>query len=165
MKAYVLLAALTLAMPADSLAGKRHHGGGGSRCGPVYYSGSRCYTGHYGGYYGGYRSSSYCYRPSYSYYRPSYSYGYSPYYYSSYIPAVSFSYTSAPRYSRSYDYGNGSSLEVDVQRALKRRGYYRGGLDGDIGPASRSAIRAYQSEHGLAVNGRIDSTLLRSLGI
>jgi His-Xaa-Ser repeat protein HxsA len=165
MKAYVLLAALTLAVPADSLAGKRHHHHGG------HYSGSRCYTGHYGGYhggyYGGYRSSSYCYRPSYSYYRP-YAYSYSPYYYSSYVPAVSFSYTSAPRtYYRSsdYAYGNDSSLEVDVQRALKRRGYYRGGLDGDIGPASRAAIRAYQSEHGLAINGRIDSALLRSLGI
>ena len=54
---------------------------------------------------------------------------------------------------------------MDVQRALKRRGYYAGAIDGDIGPGSRSAIRAFQADRGLRVTGRIDSTLLRSLGI
>jgi peptidoglycan hydrolase-like protein with peptidoglycan-binding domain len=82
---------------------------------------------------------------------------------------VSFSYTSAPRtYYRSapdYDYSNDSSLEVDVQRALKRGGYYTGRIDGDIGPASRAAIRSYQYERGLEPTGRIDAGLLRSLGI
>jgi peptidoglycan hydrolase-like protein with peptidoglycan-binding domain len=52
-----------------------------------------------------------------------------------------------------------------VQRVLRKRGYYLGPLDGDIGPRSRSAIRDYQAEHGLEVNGRIDDPLLRSLGI
>ena len=52
-----------------------------------------------------------------------------------------------------------------MQRVLKRRGYYYGSIDGDIGPASRNAIRNYQADRGLKVTGRIDSSLLRSLGI
>ncbi len=167
MKAYALLAALTLVVPTESFAGNRH----GSYCGPSYSSyRSYCPTYSY--------SRSYCYsRPSYysygyrPYYAPSYygyGYGYRPYYYSGYAPAVSIAYTSTPRtYYRSapaYDNDSGS-LEVDVQRALKRRGYYSGGIDGDIGPASRAGIRAYQNEHGLDPSGRIDSALLRSLGL
>ena len=70
-------------------------------------------------------------------------------------------YRSAPRSSASYD----DSLAADVQSALKRRGYYKGPVDGDIGPASRSAIRAYQSDRGLTVTGRVDRSLLRALGI
>lgn len=118
--------------------------GGGSHC----YSGYRSYP--------SYSHSYYSYRPSYYYSRP----------YVSYYPSVSLSYSSAPRtYARSYDYDNDGSLEADVQRALKRRGYYDGAVDGDIGPGSRSAIRAYQYDHGLSATGRIDSALLRNLGL
>lgn len=102
---------------------------------------------------------------------PSYGYGYSPFYrpypYSS-GPTLGFSYYSRPStvyrgqtVYRSYS----DSLAVDVQQELRRRGYYRGPIDGDIGPGSRHAICAYQDDRGLAVTGRIDSSLLRSLGI
>lgn len=57
------------------------------------------------------------------------------------------------------------SLEADVQIALSRRGYYHGPIDGDIGPGTRAAIRAYQYEHDLPVSGHIDRYLLRSLGL
>ncbi len=57
------------------------------------------------------------------------------------------------------------SVGVDVQRALARRGYYGGAIDGDIGPRSRAAIRSYQVDRGLPVTGRIDTLLLRSLGL
>ena len=122
------------------------------------------------------------YRPSYRYsygYPYSYGYGYGyPYYsygYPYYYPRSTFavSYVSRPSYdyydSRVYrgrvvdDYAD--SLALDVQRELRRRGFYRGSLDGDIGPASRAAIRAYQAQRGLRVTGRIDSSLLRALGI
>ena len=160
MKAYALLAALALPMtvPAESQARDHcgHYSGGYyGGCAPHYssYSYGRCYPSY----------ASYGYRPYYAA-RPYY-YGYSPYY-SSY-PAVSLSFTSAPRtvYRTAPSYDNGSSLEVGVQSALHRRGYYNGELDGDIGPASRSAIRAYQYEHGLDPTGRIDARLLRSLGL
>jgi peptidoglycan hydrolase-like protein with peptidoglycan-binding domain len=54
---------------------------------------------------------------------------------------------------------------VDVQRELRRRGYYHGPIDGDVGPGTRAAIRAYQNDRGFAVTGRIDRSLLRALGV
>jgi His-Xaa-Ser repeat protein HxsA len=161
MKAYALIAALALVLPAESFAGHKHGGGSHGHS-------HRGYGG-YGGYYGGgrsyYRSYSSCYARPYAYARPAYY----PYYSSYYAPSVSFAYTSAPRtYYRSapVDYSDASSsIEADVQQALKRRGYYDGRVDGDIGPASRAAIRAYQDDRGLRPTGRIDSSLLNSLGL
>jgi putative peptidoglycan binding protein len=115
------------------------------------------------------------YRPYYRYGYPYSSYGYG-YGYGYGYPYSGFglSFSSRPYYSY---YGSSSvyrgrpvsdysdSLAADVQGELKRRGYYRGAIDGDIGPASRAAIRSYQAERGLPVTGRIDSSLLRSLGI
>ncbi len=57
------------------------------------------------------------------------------------------------------------SLGSDVQSALRRRGYYNGPIDGDLGPGSRAAIRDFQFARGLTPTGRVDSTLLRALGI
>ncbi len=94
------------------------------------------------------------YRHSYPHY--GYGYGYGP----SVSLSVSRSY--APRYVEP-SYSDG--LAVDVQRELRRRGYYRGSIDGDVGPGTRSAIRAYQYDRGLSATGRIDRSLLRSLGI
>lgn len=112
---------------------------------------------HYSGYHTPYRS-----------YHPSYDYGHSyysrPYYYDAPRTTLGLSFSSRPSYYRSApSYSDG--LATDVQRALKRRGYYYGDIDGDIGPGTRSAIRAYQDDRGLSVTGRIDRTLLRSLGV
>ena len=57
------------------------------------------------------------------------------------------------------------STEASVQSALARSGYYRGSIDGQIGPQSRQAIANYQAAHGLRVTGNINSSLLRSLGM
>ena len=101
----------------------------------------------------------------YGYARTPY-YGYRPY---SYYPRTSFSYYSAPRYYTTTRVYRGvavqDDLSTDIQRALRSRGYYRGSIDGDIGPGTRSAIRAYQRDRGLPVTGRIDTALLRSLHI
>jgi len=40
-----------------------------------------------------------------------------------------------------------------LQRALKKLGYYKARLDGDFGPKTRSAVKAFQFEHGLTVDG------------
>lgn len=75
------------------------------------------------------------------------------------VPQVRYeSYDSYDRYDR-------RPIEVDVQVALRRAGYYRGPIDGDIGAGSRSAIRNYQYDRGLPVTGRIDAYLLDSLGL
>ncbi|MDB6170734.1 MAG: hypothetical protein JWL59_45 [Chthoniobacteraceae bacterium] len=59
---------------------------------------------------------------------------------------------------------SGSSVGARVQRGLARRGYYRGPIDGDIGPGSRAAIRNFQADHGLRPTGYIDARLLDALG-
>lgn len=69
------------------------------------------------------------------------------------------------RYEPSTRYYNTRSLEADVQSALRRQGYYYGPVDGDIGPGTRSAIRNYQIDRRLPVTGRIDTYLIRSLGL
>lgn len=100
---------------------------------------------HYGHYHG-------------EYYGPHY-YGYHPI-----LPALSFTYVSGHHYS-DHVYHESRSLEADVQSALKHHGYYYGPVDGDIGPGSRSAIRSYQADNGLAITGRINSSLIHSLGL
>jgi Putative peptidoglycan binding domain len=54
---------------------------------------------------------------------------------------------------------------TNVQRALASQGYYRGPIDGDIGPGTSKAIVRFQTDRGLRVTGRVDQELLRLLGI
>jgi len=117
---------------------------------------------------------------------PRFFYGGAPFFWG---PAIGFSFYGAPGYyyPGSY-YGDGpdrpayrgvprgetdakdtndgkDDLGMDLQRALASQGYYHGPIDGEIGSGSRAAIRAYQSDHGLEVTGRMDAALLRSLHI
>lgn len=41
----------------------------------------------------------------------------------------------------------------DIQAALKEAGYYEGPIDGKLGPKSRKAIRDFQTNRGLTVDG------------
>ena len=50
-----------------------------------------------------------------------------------------------------------------AQQRLKDRGYYSGPIDGVIGAATESALRAYQRDRGLKLTGRLDSPTVRSL--
>ena len=43
----------------------------------------------------------------------------------------------------------------DIQRALKNAGYYNGTIDGKIGSGSKQAIRDFQKDHQLKVDGII----------
>jgi hypothetical protein len=51
-----------------------------------------------------------------------------------------------------YDYGqygdSSRSRVAELQRRLARAGYYRGSIDGVLGPQTRRAIRAYERDHG-----------------
>ena len=40
-----------------------------------------------------------------------------------------------------------------IQRALKNAGFYRGSVDGKIGPKTKKAIKDFQKAHGLKVDG------------
>ena len=59
----------------------------------------------------------------------------------------------------------GGDLVFDVQRTLARKGYYNGVIDGDLGPRSRAAIRAWQMDCRLPVTGQLDAPTLRSLAL
>lgn len=41
----------------------------------------------------------------------------------------------------------------DIQAALKEAGYYDGPIDGKLGPKSRKAIKSFQTDMGLKVDG------------
>lgn len=59
----------------------------------------------------------------------------------------------------------GNQFEAAVQSALASEGYYRGRIDGLVGEGTRSAIRTYQRRNRLPATGRIDDSLLNSLGV
>jgi len=42
---------------------------------------------------------------------------------------------------------------VNIQKALKKAGYYNGALDGKVGPGTRDAIAAFQKDNGLKADG------------
>jgi len=54
---------------------------------------------------------------------------------------------------------------ANVQSALQQQGYYRGDVDGLIGPLTRGAIADYQRDHGLYTTSTIDQPTLQSLGM
>jgi hypothetical protein len=116
---------------------------------------------------------------SYSYGSRSYGYGYGyPYY--SYGPSVSFGFGSPYSYGYyPYDYSYGyygynrpgydsyanGSIVIQVQSRLARAGYYRGVIDGVMGPRTHYAILAYERDHGLRADGAISGQLVRNMGL
>jgi hypothetical protein len=59
----------------------------------------------------------------------------------------------------------GESTVAQVQRAVKKLGYYAGPVDGDAGRGTRSAIASFRYDNGLGSSTRIDSGLMRALGL
>jgi hypothetical protein len=54
---------------------------------------------------------------------------------------------------------------VNVQVALRDQGYYAGTVDGAMGPQTRAALAAFQSDNGLAVTSAVDQPTLQTLGV
>jgi putative peptidoglycan binding protein len=54
---------------------------------------------------------------------------------------------------------------ADVQEALQKQAYYRGQVDGLLGPPTRAALGDYQRDHNLYITSAIDSPTLQSLGM
>ena len=93
---------------------------------------------------------------------PYYGYGYP--YYGSY--PYGYGYYARPRaviYAETA-YTDDATVAA-VQRRLARGGYYRGAIDGVIGQGTRTAIRAYERNNGLRIDGRIDRQLLATMGL
>ena len=85
----------------------------------------------------------------------------SSYYYER--PEVQY-YATREAASREY-YSSEDSGDAAMQRALAKRGYYQGAVDGQIGPQSRRAIARYQADQGMRPTGTISDSLIRSLGL
>jgi len=89
--------------------------------------------------------------PPYPYYPYPY-YGYDAYYGNSYYGDPHYASRDPPSFTTKW-----------IQTALARRGYYRGPIDGEIGPGTRNAIRSFQAHQGLPVTGQMDGRLIRAL--
>jgi len=163
MKTKILLAGLLAAglfvSPSAAWAGgwggRGFYGGGGGNWGGFhggFYNGYRFYGGGYGYPWWGWWppiNVGVAFYPTPDYGYPYYGYG-APYGGNAYYGNS----------SNGYAYG---TVTQAVQSALARRGYYRGAIDGVLGPETRSAIRSFQAQRGLAVTGQIDSNLIRAL--
>jgi hypothetical protein len=54
---------------------------------------------------------------------------------------------------------------ADVQAVLQHMGYYKGEVDGLLGPLTREALTGYQNDQGLARTAAIDEPTLDALGM
>ena len=52
-----------------------------------------------------------------------------------------------------------------AQKKLQKKGFYQGEIDGVQGPATKSAVRAYQREKGLPETGALDAATLDKLNV
>ena len=94
-----------------------------------------------------------------------YYYWYSGYWYPAW--GYDLGFNSYPYDGPIYGYGNlqPGQVIINVQIALQQQGYYRGAVDGALGPMTRSAIANFQSDHGLAVTAAVDQPTLVTLGL
>jgi hypothetical protein len=54
---------------------------------------------------------------------------------------------------------------ADCQATLQEQGYYRGEVDGLMGPLTREALASFQKDHGLITTAALDQPTLSSLGL
>lgn len=141
-------------------------------------------TGHWNGNWNRHDRYRWHYNPYSFYFGSGYGYGY-PYYGSGLSYGIGFGYQpyGYGYYGSSYGYQpygggyytdgrpsgyqqvTGGSVVARVQQRLAHSGYYRGAIDGVAGYGTRNAIRAFERDHGLRVDGRIDGRLLSRLGV
>ena len=54
---------------------------------------------------------------------------------------------------------------ADCQATLQEQGYYKGEVDGLMGPLTREALASFQQDHGLITTAAVDQPTLASLGL
>jgi hypothetical protein len=52
-----------------------------------------------------------------------------------------------------------------VQQRLREQGFYRGGIDGIVGPNTTEALRQYQAKHGLPTTGELNEATRKALDV
>src|SRR5438477_4450335 len=91
-----------------------------------------------------------------------YSYNYDPGYYDSY------GYQDEEYYGANSDdvtVQSADSVVANAQEKLAQQGYYRGGIDGILGPETSRAIMRFQSNQGLRVTGVLTRDTVEALGL
>lgn len=171
---------LALATPAEA---QRRGGGGGRQGGGG--SGANFHRGHsnnhghhhhnrgrvnvyFGGFgYPGFYGYPYYGYPYYGYpFGFGYGYGYPVTAYRTYDPRGIYEGRVAnPGQSTNDGRGKETSMARSVQRQLSAAGYYRGAIDGVVGDGTRRAIRNFERDNGLPVDGRIDAQLISTMGL
>lgn len=53
--------------------------------------------------------------------------------------------------------------KYEIQQLLKQHSYYDGAIDGNLGSGTRAAIRAFQRDHGMTVDGIPSQSVLKAL--
>ena len=56
-------------------------------------------------------------------------------------------------------------LVLEVQKRLKEAGFYRGGLDGRVGPGTRAALKAFRISRGIAAPESADDWYNRNMAL
>ena len=59
----------------------------------------------------------------------------------------------------------GKPTAKEIQQALKGAGLYDGKIDGNIGPKTKKAIEAFQSQNGLKADGKVGRKTWKALSV
>ena len=54
---------------------------------------------------------------------------------------------------------------MKAQQTLKEKGFYKGSVDGMMGPQTRSALRKYQRSEDITATGRFDEATMNKMGV
>ncbi len=57
----------------------------------------------------------------------------------------------------------GKPTPKQIQQALKAAGFYSGKIDGNIGPKTKKAVEAFQSQNGLKADGKVGPRTWKAL--
>jgi His-Xaa-Ser repeat protein HxsA len=75
-------------------------------------------------------------------------------------PPSASSQASAPQHSSA----SGTTVQ-SAQQALQQGGFYKGTVDGKMGPHTRQAIKSFQQSKGLHATGHLNQKTLTALGV
>ena len=64
-----------------------------------------------------------------------------------------------------YQQGSQGAMVIEIQERLSRLDLYNGAIDGVFGPVTEQAVREFQEQKGLTVDGIVGDMTLEALGI
>ncbi len=71
----------------------------------------------------------------------------------------------ASAHAASYKKGSTGNVVTQIQKVLKNQGFYGGRVDGVFGSGTETALKGFQKEYGLPVDGKAGPKTLQAMGI